>query len=215
MFGYDFEADHQSLTEGDEPRVDVADPDASLILNKPTSEDDHGGGLRYEKGGWEYHLLRRWIADGAQGRADDAPQLVRLQVTPDEIVFTKSGEQRQLKVVAVWSDGVHEDVTSLTRFQSNDDSVANVDADGLVTAGGPGDTHVIVFYDNGVQPIPVLQPATDRNGDTLSQRPHTDSHRRTGRCQTIEGRHSAVGLLHRRRVSPPHQPRLDRHAADA
>ena len=35
MFGYDFEMDHENLTGGDSPRVNVETPAASLILNKP------------------------------------------------------------------------------------------------------------------------------------------------------------------------------------
>ena len=32
LFGYDFKADHEALTGGDQPRVDRKDPEASLIL---------------------------------------------------------------------------------------------------------------------------------------------------------------------------------------
>src|SRR5262245_7623445 len=39
LFGYDFKADHTALAEGDEPRADLKNPRASLILTKPTSAD--------------------------------------------------------------------------------------------------------------------------------------------------------------------------------
>lgn len=65
LFGYDFEADHKALTieVGDEgqPRINRGDPEASLLLTKPTNVAIHEGGQRYEKGQWEYHLLRRWV----------------------------------------------------------------------------------------------------------------------------------------------------------
>src|SRR6201989_2629634 len=61
LFGYDFKADHDALTRGDGPRVDVKPPDESLILQKPTLALSHKGGKRMEGGSWQYQLLLRWI----------------------------------------------------------------------------------------------------------------------------------------------------------
>src|SRR6186997_2803041 len=44
MFGYDFAADIAALKSSDPPRVDVKKPAESLLLKKPVSDDDHGGG---------------------------------------------------------------------------------------------------------------------------------------------------------------------------
>ena len=182
MFGYDFSFDHKQLTEGEEPRVNAKQPAESLILTKPTSEETHGGGKRYETGSWQYHLLHRWIVSGAAGASGDEvtrPKVLRLEVTPPQIVsslppVTEAAAQQerlkkppvQLNVVAVWSDGSREDVTCLARFQSNDDSIVEVSPAGEVRlSGAPGDTHVIVFYDNGLFQIPVLQPVSNRTGD--------------------------------------------------
>jgi hypothetical protein len=169
MFGYDFEADHTALTGGDEPRVDVKKPDESLIIYKPTHEDDHGGGERFKVGSWEHRLLRRWIEAGAKGLSDGPNRIVRFDVTPAEIVFSKTGETKQLKCVAIWEDGTREDVTPLTRFQSNDDAIADVRPDGLITCKAPGDTDVISFYDNGIFSTQVLLPVSDRTGDRFPQ----------------------------------------------
>jgi len=164
MFGYDFAADHKALLEGDEPRVNLQQPAASLILSKPTSEDDHGGGERYKKGGWEYRVLSTWVEQGAKNDSAAAGKLVRLEVTPAEMVFGKSGDTVQLKVVAHWSDGAAEDVTCLTRFSTNDEGVAQVDAQGLVTCMGNGDTYIISCYDKDVASTPVLLAVTDQIG---------------------------------------------------
>ena len=169
MFGYDFEADHKSLTGGDEPRVDLKNPDESLIIYKPTHEDDHGGGRRFKVDSWEHRLLRRWIETGAKGLTDGPKRIVRFDVTPTEIVFSKAGETKQLKCVAIWEDGTREDVTPLTRFQSNDDVVAEVTADGLITCKSPGDTYVISFYDNGIFSTQVMLPVSDRTGDQFPE----------------------------------------------
>jgi hypothetical protein len=165
MFGYDFEADHKALTGGDEPRVNLKKPDESLILYKPTHEDDHGGGQRFEPAGWEHRLLGRWIESGAKGLPDGPNRIVRFDVTPAEIAFSKPGETAQLKCVAIWEDGTREDVTALTRFQTNDDVVAEVSSDGLITCKTPGDTYVISFYDNGIFSTQVLLPVSDQTGD--------------------------------------------------
>jgi hypothetical protein len=165
MFGYDFDADHMALTGGDEPRVDLKNSDQSQIIYKPTHEDDHGGGERFKVGSWEHRLLLRWIETGAKGLSDGPKRIVRFDVTPAEIVFSKTGETKQLKCVAIWEDGTHEDVTPLTRFQSNDDVIAEVTPDGLITCKAPGDTYVISFYDNGIFSTQVLLPVSDRTGD--------------------------------------------------
>lgn len=164
MFGYDFAADLKALTAGDEPRVNVGDPAASLILNKPVSDDDHGGGMRFETGGWEYQILRRWIESGAKGVSEPA-KLLTFEVTPAEIVFTNPGETVQLQCTAVWEDGRREDVTALTRFQTNDETVAEVSDDGVVTSRAAGDTYVVAFYDNGIFSTQVLMPVSERTGD--------------------------------------------------
>lgn len=164
LFGYDFKMDHEGLTEGDEPRVDPELPENSLALLKPTLEMPHRGGKRMDVGSWEYRVIRRWIEAGAKSVPDTQPEFVRLDVTPSEILFSGKDETTQLKVVAVWDDGTREDVTPLCRYDSNSDQVAEVAKQGLVTAVDPGDTHVVISYDKGVVPIPVIRPVTDLVG---------------------------------------------------
>ena len=84
--------------------------------------------------------------------------------TPSEILFDRAGKTVPLKVVAHWADGTAEDVTCISRFRTNDESVAEIDEDGVVTAQGVGDTHVVAFYDNGVAVTQVLRPVSDRVG---------------------------------------------------
>src|SRR5436189_4355968 len=62
LFGYDFKADHEALTKGDKPRTNLEKIDESLILFKPTHEDEHEGGQRMAVGSWQYNVMRRWIA---------------------------------------------------------------------------------------------------------------------------------------------------------
>jgi hypothetical protein len=171
LFGYDFQSDHQALFDTASPRVDVEDPAESLILVKPTDEDLHEGGLRYTEGSWQYHLFRRWIEQGAPFLSNEVAKIKELKVTPSEIQFEAAGQQRQLRAVAVWEDGTREDVTCLCRFRSNDEQIARIDETGLVAAHDKGDTHVVVFYDNAVVPIPVMQPVSALAGENYPNIP--------------------------------------------
>lgn len=166
LFGFDFDADHEALLQ--ENRVDREKPLESLVLTKPIDADMHEGGKRFEKGGWEYWVLRRWIEARAPFEKGKFERISRLEVQPSEIAFSQAGQKQQLTVVAHWQNGQSEDVTCLCRFQTNDPSVASIDQTGVVTAGDQGDTHVVVSYDSAVVPIEVLRPYTPNAGSPVA-----------------------------------------------
>ncbi len=164
LFGYDFRADHEALTGGATPRAIARDPAQSLMLYKPTHADEHGGGQRLNAGTWEYHLVHKWLETGAAAAHGPDQKLQRLELTPPEVIFSAPNENVQLRIIASWSDGTSEDVTPLCRFQTNDESIVQVNSDGVLTAKDAGDTHVIVFYDTAVAAVPVLRPLSDQIG---------------------------------------------------
>ena len=164
LFGYDFQSDRNALLDEESPRIDLENVTESLVLVKPTDEDNHEGGKRYDASGWEYKVLHNWIAAGAPFDKDNMDKLVTLEVNPSEILFKGEGDKSRLQVIAVWEDGSREDVTPLCRFSSNDDLIADINKDGLVVAGGAGDTHVVVSYDRAVKPVAVLQPVSRQVG---------------------------------------------------
>jgi hypothetical protein len=96
--------------------------------------------------------------------SEEDAHFVRLEITPAEVVFKKPSQTAQLRVVAHWSDGTAEDVTPLCRYRTNDESIAEIDENGLVKSLGKGDTHVVAFYDNGVAPTQVMLPVSDKIG---------------------------------------------------
>lgn len=163
LFGYDFDMDHDALLAKDEGRVDTEVPELSLILRKPTLGAPHKGGKVLEEDTWAYHLLYRWLEEGAKPAAG-AAEFDRLEITPSEIRFEHDGQQVPLKVIAHWSDGSTEDVTCLTRFRTNDEGIAEVDINGVVTSKGKGDTDIVAFYDNGIAPVPVIRAVSDKVG---------------------------------------------------
>ncbi len=158
LFGYDFRADHAAMLDDSTGRIDLQDPDESLVLAKPLDGDFHEGGKRFEKDSWQHHVLRTWIQQGASNDSKEPKQLEQLEVQPHEIEFTDSTREVNLRVFAHWEDGSVEDVTILCRFKSNDDSIATVTDNGIVSDGTAGDTHVVVSYDNAVIPIPIIKP---------------------------------------------------------
>ena len=170
LFGYDFKADRETLMKDGTKRVTFDDPEASKILAKPTLGMPHKGGKRMDPESWQYRLILRWIEGGAKG-VEKESHFDRLEVTPSEIVFKNAGEKVALKVVAHWSDGGSEDVTCLTRFRTNDESIAEVNEDGVITSLGSGDTHVVAFYDNGVSAVPVLRPVSALTGEKFPKVP--------------------------------------------
>lgn len=169
LFGYDFQLDHEALHDKESPRVNVDKVAESLIIAKPTDEDMHEGGQRYEIGSWEHHVIANWVKGGAKFEAQDIVALERLEITPSEIVFAKTNEETQLQVVAVWADGTREDVTPLCRYQSNNTQVASIDNNGHVVGNEAGDTHLVVFYDKAVVPVPIMRPVSDQAGANYPQ----------------------------------------------
>ena len=147
------------------PAVVPGKPEKSLLVKAVRYSDEH---LQMPPSGKlpDQHIatLKQWIAKGVPWPAGSAaPQetgatLTRLEYEPAEILFHSAGQTQQLRVIAVWQDGTREDVTCLTRFQTNNDAVVQVDRDGKASSTGSGDTHIIARYDNGVAAIPVLRP---------------------------------------------------------
>ena len=159
LFGYDFDADLKALTGPSQSesgrRIDRQNPDDSLILLKATAAVDHEGGQRFQRDSWQYRVLRKWIAEGASYEETDH-ELVELSVRPKQLLFESTAKPVAIRVTASWSDGSEEDVTALTRFRTNDESVAVIDDAGRAAPVESGDTHLIAFYDNGVASIPVV-----------------------------------------------------------
>ena len=168
LFGSEWEQDFTALTQKkgneDTVHVNLAKPDQSLIILKPTLQMKHKGKERYKKDSWQYNMILKWVQTGAKSDADKTGELQRLEVTPSEIVFAKAGQAVQLRVLAHWVDGTVEDVTEITRFKTNDETVAAVAETGLVSCTGKGDSHVVASYDNGVLPIPVMLPVSEFAG---------------------------------------------------
>jgi hypothetical protein len=159
VFGSDPAADHAALVkEGRGRRLFPAAPAQSLLLRKMSGEAAHGGGVRMRRGSDDYETIRAWVAAGALFGGDPNAEVKSVRVEPRQRTLTPHGQQ-QLRVVARFADGREADVSAHAKYQSNNDSLASVDADGLVTAGDvPGEAAVMVAYRNAVDVFRVAVP---------------------------------------------------------
>jgi hypothetical protein len=159
VFGFDPAADYRALTvEGRGRRVFPAAPDKSLLLLKASGGMPHGGGVRISADRPELATLRRWIAEGMPFGSASDPHVVGIELSQGEAQLAM-GQSLPITVQATWSDGRHDDVTSLARFQSNNEGLASVDETGVVTAGqSPGVAAVMASYLGQVDTLHILIP---------------------------------------------------------
>jgi hypothetical protein len=151
LLGFEPAEDFEHLVkEGRGRRLFPASPDKSLLLLKPIGTVPHGGGTRMEVDTHAYRLMRRWILQGMPyGKATD-PTVARIEVLPAERTMPQSGEQ-QLHVIAHYTDGSTEDVTSTVKFEPNNPEMAEVSITGLVkTLDLAGDVAIMARYQGQV-----------------------------------------------------------------
>jgi hypothetical protein len=151
--GEDPDADYAALVHAaGGRRVNLNNPEESLMLLKPTTTVPHEGQLRLELGSTEYELLRRWIASRVPDDCDGAARLTRLEVSPSTEVLYAPKDRVQLKVVARFRDGSKRDVTSLACYEAVN-TLVDVSRGGLVTRKTPGETTVLVRYLDQQAPV--------------------------------------------------------------
>ena len=141
---------YQVLAAGSEgarvPRINLEDPEKSLLLAKPTMQVAHGGGPLIVVGSGDYETLLNWIRQGAPYGEDDATgavQVERIEVLPKSVVLDENGKQ-QLLVTAYLSNGQQEDVSGQVLYVSNNPEVVEVSASGLVKSVQTGETAVMI-----------------------------------------------------------------------
>jgi hypothetical protein len=161
LLGYDPEHDHEVITrEFGGRRIDLGAPERSLLLRKPTRQLEHEGGWRIKRDSAAYRTLLGWIAAGAPYGSREL-QVTRISVEPAGGLLLMPGQSRLLKVTAHLSNGSIQDVTQLALFNSNDDGVADVDRDGVITIKNSGLTSIMVRYSGQVAAARVGAPYQD------------------------------------------------------
>lgn len=170
--GYAPELDHEWITrEFSGRRVSGTQPSDSPLLRKVSGQSPHEGGKLLDTGSRGYKVLENWLAMGMPGPDKAEPVLDRLEVTPE--AWEGSGkESRNLRVLAVWSNGEKTDITWLARFQSNTPAVATVTPEGLVHLEGQGETAIQVSFLQQVAVATVRFPFP-RSSPTTAGKPNS------------------------------------------
>lgn len=147
LFGYGPNDDYYYLTrENRSRRLDVANPDESLMLTKPTGKIAHEGGAMMEPDSPMYNTIRRWIAEGALNDPAEVKTLTEIEIMPKQVVLEGSGTTQRFTVRAKYSDGSDRDVTTLAILSASDEATLKIDGNGLATAGDRGEVYVMARF---------------------------------------------------------------------
>jgi len=147
LWGFDPEGDHFRLTR-EQPgrRINLAVPEASMLLTKSTGEAPHTGGKKFEKGSALYEPLLRWLQAGAPNDAADVATCTSLELLPKQLLLESPGQKFKITVRAHYSDGTDRDVTGEALFLSSNDGSAKMSDDGTITTGQRGEAFVMARY---------------------------------------------------------------------
>ena len=142
LLGYDSEFDWRAITRDLRGRrIDLAQPELSLVLRKPTKQLPHGGEKVLARDSDSYRAILDWLRAGAPYRSAKPVDLVKIEAAAG-------------KVTARYSDGSTRDITRLALTTSNDDSIAAHDG----TVKAPGETAIMVRYGGQVTSFKAGKP---------------------------------------------------------
>lgn len=162
VMGFDPNLDHAALSvQGRGRRISLANPDLSLILRKATLSIPHGGGERMKSRSNEYEMLKAWIAGGASKPIATPNKVTKLIVSPSHVALAPESKQ-QFRVTAEYADGRKRDVSSLARFTSVDESVAQVSATGLASTVGRGQGAILARFSGHASLATLVVPYSER-----------------------------------------------------
>ena len=165
LFGGNPKADFDAVVRQVEgSRINLARPDQSLIILKPTESITHGGGERFGRDHESTKLLLRWIRQGAG--LETGRTLTRVEISPKNYVGGALDRPVALKVTAHFSDGTSRDVTRWTVFQAEDSSAVTIDTESSEVSVLRRGRHIVVArYLTEVVPIELIVPLTDSRVD--------------------------------------------------
>lgn len=161
LYGSDPDHDYEAVVRQFEGRrVNLAHPDRSLFVRKPTGELEHGGGVRLEYDGPAMRRLLAWIRGGAPRGGERT--LVAFEPTPDTFTVTDPETVLRLRARARFDDGTTADVTPWTVFTAEDPSAVRIDLEtGTATVARPGRHVVVARYLDRVVPVRFTRPLSD------------------------------------------------------
>ena len=166
--GYDAIFDTRAFTDDlASRRTNVAAPDASLMLLKPTGAVPHEGGQLLTPDHAYYKVIRDWIAAGAKLDLS-TPKVTSISVSPHNPIIQRIGRRQQIRVVATYADGSTRDVTREAFIETGNGEVAVTNGTGLATAIRRGEAPILARYE-GAYAATTLTVMGDRTGFVWKQ----------------------------------------------
>lgn len=159
LFGFDPAGDYFRLIE-QQPgrRVNLAIPEASLLLTKAMGQVSHTGGKLFAPQSTAEQVLLQWIREGALLDDDKAiPHPTSLSIEPREWLFIGEGKSMPVTVCAHYSDGSDRDVTELCAFSSTNDHSVRIDPrSGVSRSQQPGEALLLARFQTLTQGAQVI-----------------------------------------------------------
>ncbi len=173
LYGGDPQSDFEAIARQiNGRRVNLVNPDESLIFLKPAEHVEHGGGAVFDDEGHSAQLLINWIKQGAAN--ESLRDLSSVEITPKKHIAKSLGEPVALRAVARYSDGTSRDVTQWTIFSAEDPAAVEIDPESATSKVLRRGRHIVVArYLSKVVPIEFVVPLTDANID-LSNEPRNN-----------------------------------------
>ncbi|MCA9168956.1 MAG: DUF1553 domain-containing protein [Planctomycetales bacterium] len=153
-------------------RVNLAEPDRSLVLAKPTGGLEHGGDMLLSLDSPAAELIREWISSGAK-RAESR-HLQQLQITPLHQVITEIPGRVRVQATAIYSETEAVDVTRWVSFTSTDTEAAQWNDEAFEIRVNRRGVHTLIarFLDRVVT-VEVVVPFNEHPVD-LSREPRVN-----------------------------------------
>ena len=148
LFGYNPDGDYNNITrEQVGRRINLALPEASMMLTKCVGEAPHTGGKLFTKDSASYTAIHRWLEAGATLEAEAAVATpLSAEILPKNLLLEAPGQKFKMSVRAKYSDGTDRDVTDMALFLSSNDGSAKIDTDGVITTGQRGEAFVMARF---------------------------------------------------------------------
>lgn len=147
LFGFDPDGDYLRITrEFPGRRIDLAVPDASLLIEKSVGVVPHTGGKRFDRESELCQGVVDWITAGCPRDPADVATCVGLEIYPRDGVLDGEGVTQAVTARAKYSDGTDRDVTSLALYLSNNDTSAAISPEGIITAGARGEAFIMARF---------------------------------------------------------------------
>lgn len=163
LFGGDPAWDYDEIVHRLEGRrINLASPESSLVIAKPTEQMAHEGGTRFEYDSSGARLLARWIEKGAV--RSHSRGLSQIEIAPRKSLV-KLNDAVQLQVIATFDDGTRRDVSELSVYTPSDAAALAATDTGKLTILRRGRHHVVVRFLTDVQTVEVTAPLADERVD--------------------------------------------------